>query len=343
MMLTDDTMSKPTNKNEKPVVTEEGNRTLAEKFFDATGPADNPATRNQLLNLTVRLRTKQAPFHIGSGVILFTTSKGKTVILTAKHVLYTLSNQKAPNGKKPADFNNKTFCDSIEIGYAPAALLGAPAQTAAVTAVNFLGVCDDQTWKYDLVALESTDENFLTHANACRFITPDKPPRVDLMNQLVFKKDGKGSKALNAGLFELFQMGYGIGRVPDVETEGTYTDYEGRIQCKQSSPKANSPLAEVFEIERKKKSADWPKSEQICLLDADVTSSNAPGDSGGPLFCRSKKNSSKFYLVGITSGMNFFSDEKYTKENAELPRDKLIHNNGVTYWLDVFKAIGGAA
>src|SRR5260221_10936561 len=54
-----------------------------------------------------------------------------------------------------------------------------------------------------------------------------------------------------------------------------------------------------------------------------------------PLFCRSKKNSSNFYLVGITSGMNFFSDEKYTKENADLPRDKLIHNNGVTYWLDV--------
>jgi hypothetical protein len=361
MMLTENVMDKVRTEEVKT----EGTRSKAAKFFSDNGVSDE--ARTQLLNATVRLKTDKGN---ASGVILASTGKGKAYVLTAKHVLYKLAGDKTPGTKKPADYNNQTFCNSVEIGYAPAALLGVPTQTAPVTAVTFLGkVCNDQNWEYDLVVFESTDATFRTHIEANRFITQDQKDLVVYSNLLNFKpsakaeedgededesedkKDGKGCTILNKELFEFFQLGYGLGKIKGVKVKDEYKNFEGKIQCKISSPSATIPVDGAYEIDKELTADKWPKSNNILLMDADATATSAPGDSGGPLFCRPKKidknvaylaNKSRFFLVGITSGANFFTDPKWTTaQKKDLPGDDVIHNNAVTFWLNVYRAISG--
>jgi len=304
------------------------------------------------MNVTVLLTTIKAPFNIGSGVILSvidseTVNERKVYVLTAKHCLYTLSGLKTAGQKTPADFVNNTFCNSIQIGYKPTAWLGAPTATAPVSVVNFLGdVCNDAKWDYDLVIFESTDATFFTHARANCCVPADPLVRKDYKKVLVVDQ-AKGCFALNTKMFELFQLGYGIGKDPSIATTHEYTDYGGKFQSKISSPKATVPT-DTFEIVKNVKGKDWPTTTQIFEMNADVTSSTAPGDSGGPLFCRPVKpdknttylaSKDKFFLVGITSGMNFETDAELKKDNAKLPSDKIIRNNGVTYIGDVFDEI----
>lgn len=368
MMLTDDTTKPNQDPKKPPIVTKVGERNVASKFFE--DKAISNAARAQILGVTVRLRTKSAPFHVASGVILAALTN-KTLILTAKHVLYTLSGLKVPGEKVPANFNTKTFRDSIEIGYhpvplpnaqppgTPPALLTEPTASASVNGINFAGTLNsDQNWKLDLVILVSTDQTLLAHATQNRFLTKDQKLLADYAALLAFTrpdeegKGGKGAIILNTELFEYFQLGYGIAKTPDLIADGKYTSYEGKVQCKQSWPTANMPmpLETAYEIDKEIAAKDWPVSNEICMLDADVSASTAPGDSGGPLFCRPKadkvnKNTSylasqsNFYLVGINTGANFFSGPEYKKPNADLPREKIIHNNAVTYWRNVYDAL----
>jgi len=291
------------------------------------------ATRTLLLNSTVLIKSNAG--NKGSGVILAVDAT-TVYVLSAKHVLYTLSGLTSPGTKKPSDFNNATFLNTLQIGYQPAALLGAPAATATVTSLNFTGN-DDQTWLYDIVIFESTDAAFLAFAQANLFITA--PLKKTYAALLAVKQ--KGCEALNTQLYEFFQLGYGDGRDTDVPaTKGTgYTDYAGKFQCKISRPDAKTPEDNFFDIDPNLQPAQWPLSNQICKMTADVTNSTGPGDSGGPLFSRLKGDKNKFYLVGVTSGANFFADPGLkNKPKADLPADNNIHNNAVTYWKDVFDA-----
>jgi hypothetical protein len=336
MILTNDTTTKPKDKKKPPEVTKVGERTKAANFFNDTKITD--ATRTLLLNSTVLLKANAG--HIGSGVILATDTT-KAYILTAKHVLYTLSGLKNPGGKKPSDFNNTAFTNTIQIGYTPTALLSAPTVTAPVTGLNFTG-SDDQTWLYDIVIFESTDATLRTFVGTNRFISDDEALQTTYQTILAIKGQGKGRgcEALNAKNYDFFQLGYGTGRDQDVKvTKGDgYTDYSGKFQCKISQPTATTPIDGVFEIVADTDAANWPTSNQICMMNADNTNSTGPGDSGGPLFCRLKTDINKYFLVGVTSGANFFFDKAYKQPKAKLPGDDNIHNNVVTYWKAVYDA-----
>jgi hypothetical protein len=341
MMLSEDIPGK--GKNAK---TTDGKRTLAAKYFN--GISAN--TQTLLRNVTVRLRPKNAPPHNASGVILKVVQE-TAYVLTAKHVLYKLQGDAQPQAnKKPDEYNPVAFGpqnqNSILIWYEPAALLGEPTKSAPVTGVNWLNnVIDPKTWNYDLVVLESTDAAFVTHAKQNNVIKTDQAKN-DYETILREKKDG--CIALNETLFDFFQLGYGVGKIPGVTEMGTYKEYDGKLQCKKSVPKARSTLAEAYEIDKDKPAKEWLKSEQIIQLFGNATATTAPGDSGGPLFCRPIKpdkdktylaSMDNFFLVGVTSGADFFDDEKYTEPNAELPDVKEIHNNAVTFWVNVFTAI----
>lgn len=346
MMLTKDLM----DPNDKTKVKEERQRSLAGKFFNHADVSDG--ARTNLLNATVRLRTKQAPHHIGSGVILYADAD-KAYVLTAKHLLYKLAGQdnyaideetEAP--VLPNVSNNNNFINSIEINYAPAALLGEPTATAAVTGINFGkgNVLGDKTWTIDLVVFESTDANFRTHAKNNGVLTQTTIPHYQML--LPTKKKAKGPAILRKDLFEFFQMGYGKGRIKNIGSADDYTDYEGKVQIKISTPIAAKPIDGAFEIGGNDVNT-WPVSDSICDLAIGNNGSTAPGDSGGPLFCRPTQvvqndqnqpylsSRDNFYLVGVTSGADFFTDAKY-KEQGQRPAANLVHNNAVTFWGDLF-------
>jgi hypothetical protein len=331
MILTDDTMSEQKKKTDPPpTVIKKGQRTLAQEFFE--DDSVKPRTRAWLKNATVLIQSSTG--NKGSGVILAIDS-AKTYVLTAKHVLYTLSGVTSPGAKKPADFNNATFLNKLQIYYEPPGLLSAPTTTAPVTGLNFTG-SDDQTWLYDIVIFESTDNSFRVFADAMVFVNEGLK---NMYGELLAVKN-RGCEALNAQNYEFFQLGYGDGRDKDVKaTKGAgYTDYSGKFQCKISTPEAKTPINGVFDIDPKLPAAQWPVSNQICMMKADVTNSSGPGDSGGPLFCRLKTDKNQFYLVGVTTGANFFSDPNLMQPGAKLPPDSDIHNNAVTYWKNVFDA-----
>jgi hypothetical protein len=361
MMLTEDT---PPKGNKKGIT---GSRTSADMYFKAI-PKD---PQKQLLNATVRLRPKIAPFNTASGVIL-TVVEDTAYVLTAKHVLCTLQgvSPQAVGGKKPTDFNPVAFGEQnyIEIGYAPATLLGEPTKTAPVTGVNFFNVIDSGTWDFDLVIFEATDADFVTHVKTYSFLNniktfsdyktlltvsgeeaeeEKKDQGKDEKQQPKAKANGKGSLALNTDLFEFLQLGYGTSITKDYIPLGVYKEYEGKIQCKESWPLGRTPI-KAFEIDRSKKSDKWQSSEEICLMSANAAASTGQGDSGGPMFCRPKKvnknikylaNRDVFYLVGINTGANFFTDPKLKLNNAKLLSEKEIHNNAVTFWAKVFSGL----
>lgn len=348
MMLTKDLM----DPNDKTKVKEERQRTLAGKFFNHAEISNG--ARTKLLNATVRLRTRNAPYHIGSGVILYADAD-KAYVLTAKHLLYKLAGQdnyaideETEEPVKPSGSNTANFINSIEIGYAPAALLGEPTATAAVTGMNFgkSNVFDDANWTIDLVVFESTDANFRTHATNNGVLTKQTIPHYQML--LPTKKNAKGPAILRKDIFEFFQMGYGKGRIKNVGSADDYSDYEGKVQIKISTPIANAAMNGAFEIGDKDADPEtWPVSDRIVDLVAGNTASNGPGDSGGPLFCRPKEavlndqgqpylsSRDNFYLVGVTSGADFFTDKKY-KEKQHRPASNVVHNNAATFWGDLF-------
>jgi hypothetical protein len=331
MILTNDkTIPK---KKKQPAQTIIGERTKAKEFFNSIPLAG----RTPLLNATVYLSTTAG--NKGSGVILAADTT-TAYVLTAKHLLYTLSGLKSPDTKKPSDFNNTTFLEKVQIGYTTAALEGAPTLTAPVTGLNFTG-SDDQTWQYDIMIMESTDATFRTFVLANRFVRLAMKQTYDIL--LSVKRTG--CEALNTKNYKFIQLGFGDGRDPEViatKSATDYTDFAGKVQCKQSQPKAATPLDGFFEIVDGKPSAQWPVSDQICEMVADVTNSSGPGDSGGPLFALLKTDLTKFFLVGLTTGANVFSDPELKKPNATIDKklygDDDIHNNVVTFWKNVYLA-----
>jgi hypothetical protein len=331
MILTNDTVSEKKKPKDIPQVIKKGGRTLAKEFFEDNNV--RPRIRTWLQNTTVLIKSNSG--NKASGVIL-AVDNTKTYVLTAKHVLYTLSGTTSPGSKKPADYNNSTFLNTLQIGYGPAGLLSAPPTTGTVSGINFTG-SSDQTWVYDVVIFESADAAFRTFAEPMVFVNAQtKKKYAELLNI-----KPKGCEALNTQLYEFFQLGYGDGRDKDVPaTKGAgYTDYSGKFQCKISTPGAKTPGDNFFDIDPNLEPAKWPLSNQVCEMSADVTNSTGPGDSGGPLFSRLKEDKNQFYLVGVTSGANFFSNPELRKKpKSELPADNDIHNNAVTYWKAVFDA-----
>jgi hypothetical protein len=339
--------------NDKNKVKEERQRTLAGKFFNNADISDG--TRTKLLNATVRLRTRNAPYHIGSGVILY-ADNDKAYVLTAKHLLYKLAGQEnyaideeteAP--VLPSASNTANFLNSIEIGYAPAALLGEPTATAAVTGMNFgkNNVLGDTTWTIDMVVFESTDANFRTHAKNNGVLTLQTIEHYKML--LPKKQNAKGPAILRKNIFEFFQMGYGKGRIKNIGNADDYGDYEGKVQIKISESVANDAVPEdTFEIGGNDVST-WPVSKRIIILKVENIGSTGPGDSGGPLFCRPKQakpndnsqpylsSRDNFYLVGVTSGADFFTGDK-DKYKQNRPASNIVHNNAATFWGDMFLA-----
>ena len=117
-----------------------------------------------------------------------------------------------------------------------------------------------------------------------------------------------------------------------------YTDHEGKIQCKSSLP-SFSTTAPVTLYEPSTQDRDrtkWRSMSHAIDLEASVSNSTGPGDSGGPLFGIKvpKTGDSEIFLVGVTSGANFYGDETRL---ASPPTERTINNNVATYWHEIFK------
>jgi hypothetical protein len=314
---------------------EDGERSKATEWFN--GLEINP----QLLKTTVLLSTLQG---YGSGVILGVNGT-KAYILTAKHNLFILAGQSTPIHKdtqlpkKPSEYVLSDYSGGIKIGYGPTALLQSPenppnAATAPVTAINFADVAESgDSWTYDAILLECTNTDFYNFVNTNRFINKANYAGYKSALRLIRGK----YQLLDRTKFDYIQLGYGDARAKDMDIDvDNYTSYEKKIQCKQSVPVAATPSPGlVFEPRSKDRDrSKWRRMSEAVELIASNTSSTAPGDSGGPLFAIGKTNKTKFALVGVTSGANFFSEETKLRNP---PSDRVIHNNDVTYWHEVFK------
>lgn len=318
-----------------PEPKEDGERFKATEFFNGL------EIREELLKTTVLLSTLQG---FGSGVILGVDGT-KAYILTAKHNLYTLDGQPGPIDKstqlpkKPSDYAVSGYSGGIKIGYGPTALLQRPANppngaTAEVTGFNFANVTDSgNSWTHDAMLFECTNTDFYNFVNTNRFIKKANYDQYKKGLDLIKSK----YQLLDRSKFDYIQLGYGAARAKDMDIDtDNYTDYDKRIQCKQSVPYAATPAPGLL-YEPRSKDRDrskWRSMSDAVELSASNTKSTAPGDSGGPLFAINKTNKTKYALVGVTGGANFFSEESKLRNP---PSDRVIHNNDVTYWHEIFK------
>ena len=326
--------TKPKGKKPKPPE-EDGTRVQATAFFNKF----SVDVRGKLLNATVLLKSTEG---IASAVILGIDDT-KAYILTAKHNLFTLAGQQKPEDKITKAFkkpNEYTLADygsgGIKITYGPPELLKAPANTfVQVSGFNFAGVADSgDTWTFDAMLFECTNPTFKTFVNNNRFIKKANYEQHKTQFDLV-----KGAYPLLDRKLKHIQLGYGKpkGVNMDIDTSN-YSDYEGKIQCKQSLP-SYSTIAPVTLYEPSTQVRDrskWSSMSQAIELEADNTNSTAPGDSGGPLFAVKvpKTGDPEIYLTGVTSGANYYADEERLESP---PTDRVINNNVATYWHEIFK------
>lgn len=321
MILSKDTQG---GTKKKPTVVP-GERTKATTFFN--NKAEIPATLQATLrNATVHIDygTGQG---VGSGVILNAGAGNKAYVLTAKHILYIFAGKK-PDETKPADLVTDDFLGKLKIYYAPPALPSKAASQAAVSAVKFLAE-DDQTWSYDVMALEIDNAGFRTHVANNRFL----PAAVVNTYTPLFKVDNKTQAVglLDKNKYIYVQLGYGAGRDPDVKATENYEDLKGQLQCRWPEPTDKTILKSAFEVTGGKVA---PDSEDLCMLTASDLTSTGTGDSGGPLFAIPKegKQRTTAYLVGVTTGANFLTDDKYKQNPSTAPKDDTIRNNVSTCW-----------
>jgi hypothetical protein len=312
-----------------------GTKTLATEFFATLTP------RQALLNATVHVSTAVGS---ASGVILGVDKNDTAAyVLTARHCLYTLAGKANPDGKKPTEYPLTGYANGIKIKYGPAALYSTPAGgPALVSAINFAGI-DDTSWLYDIVMLESTDAPFITFVKNNRFITGQA--NVETYGEILRPASGT-LPLLDKKNYSFIQLGYGSNVDPDWKAKrmnlSAYdsTDPTGKAQCKESTPKAATKKpGGVFSVDPATKPATWLTVNNTCELSADNTSSTGPGDSGGPLFSISKRTPTSFFLVGLTSGANFFSDPSYKTTPSKAPTDLTYTNNIVTYWDTLYDSL----
>jgi len=322
---------KKKKKEAEPV--KDGERSKATTFFNGI------AVRAALLNTTVLLQSGEA---FASGVILGVDDT-KAYILTAKHNLFILAGQLTPIDKttkapkKPSDYVLTDYGrPGIQIGYRPTALLNAPEDPpktapAQVTGFNFAEVAGSgDSWTYDAMLFECTNDAFKTYVNTNRFIRAANYEEYST----VLERSGGKYQLLDRRNYQHIQLGYGFARGKDMDINSdNYTSYEKKIQCKQSLPAATTTApGTLYEPSTKERDrAKWRNMTHAIELDADNTKSTAPGDSGGPLFAFTTE---KFTLVGVTSGANFYSQESKLRNP---PSDRVINNNVVTYWHEIFK------
>jgi len=316
-----------------------GNRARTKtKKTDNTPPPEN-GTRKEGTDFFNSIRVKAAllpaAVHLtygvglGSGVILG-AAKGKAYILTAKHVLWTLLDQDAPENP-PSEYDMSKYPQNIRIHYDPADIKGAPRQQATVTGISFADVADsEKNWTYDAVLMESQDQTFVDFVKDHRFI---KPTEIWRYSKGLPEQDGDFA-LLSARDYKFIQLGFGKPKDTTVTLTGpevdNYENCEGRLQCKISNPTANTPAPDnLVSPDKNKDRTEWQTVSHAIELTADNTCSTAPGDSGGPLF--SVTNDLKeFYLVGVTTGANYYADETSRQESK-------INNNVATYWEPMFE------
>jgi hypothetical protein len=308
-----------------------GTKSAAIDFFNGLPP------RQSLRNSTVYLK---ALLGAATGIIFGVDKNAATAyVLTARHCLYTLAGKTDMEDTSPDDYTLQTYSSGIEIRYGPPDLYKAPGRgPALVSAINFAGL-DPSKWDYDVVLLECTDANFIQFVQANRFITGMQD--VAAYGELLQPANGS-LPLLDRGKHRFIQLGYGSNVDPDWKNMNLDA-YEkpaptGKFQCKESFPKAAQlEPGGVFSVDLKKPASDWLTFTNVCVLTASNTNSTGPGDSGGPLFALPKA-SAEFYLVGVTSGANLFSNKSYKTSPKSAPTDLNYQNNIVTYWDRLFES-----
>ena len=262
---------------------------------------------------------------LGSGVILG-AAKGKAYILTAKHVLWNLRGETEQPEDPPSEYYIEKYPENIRIHYDPADINDEPRQEAPVTGINFANVRDsEKEWTYDAVLMESDNQAFVTFVKNHRFILPAETWRYSKA-----LPEQSGDYELLSRDYEFIQLGFGKPKDDTVTglAQGNYEDYTGSLQCKISIPVANTPApGQLFARDKTSQGVTWQTMSHGIQLEAGNTCSTAGGDSGGPLFAVNDK--SQFYLVGVTTGANYYPDQE--------PRpEKKINNNVATYWAPMF-------
>jgi hypothetical protein len=322
MILSGDSATK------KKVELVEGTRKKMQKAFDRLPPE----TQAKLMNATVLLRHKGA---WASGVI-FTADTEFAYVITAKHCLYTLSEDTQPK-KRPQEYVDY-LKDNVSIEYGPTQHLGDPRNKANAgtefTLKNSENDKDKDTWHYDIVLLKCPDENFRAFAKDHGILTDTTK---DKYGELLLRRNTGGCFILRDADYSHAQMGYGQSRDNEVIVTKNYPNYTYKIQYKESVLKGALPLPKIWEIDwENKKGKKGKEFQHICELIADNTNSTGGGDSGGPLIAIKRRSPTEIYLVGVTSGANYFSD--VTEPSWEKHGDDNLRNNAATYWDRLFLA-----
>lgn len=309
-----------------------------------SAPSGNSPIPN-ILNSVVKLSNPARGF-TGSGVLLGCTGTQQTIIVSAMHLLWIYAGLKNRPADAPSNYIN-AFMQNVNILYnnVQATFGSTPGASAPITNITgALGqpLTDVDAWEYDVIVIKSTDANLLTFAQqnavlkqwSITKISPDA--RIVQTPQIYLKKS----------TYTYLQAGYGATSVPEDKlfSGANNSGNSGRLQYRgavtsivQGGP-ANNSLAQIFYDGHD--TGGFDTYQYGIQLTANINSSTAPGDSGGPLFAfYFDKDSSAFkvYLIGVTTGADM--DFAPPNGSTSTPAQPFVRNNVSTSLTPMYSAM----
>jgi hypothetical protein len=270
-------------------------------------------------NTSVRLVDAGGRFN-GSGVIVYTDGSNNTTIVTAKHLLYTITGA----GDTPTwDPKLETdFVQKVSIKYDSAMTFNKnPSQTAAIASI--VSVTPDQAapWAYDVMILTSTDAALATFATT-NFVYARHMSGADL--GFLTKQNRYLSKTNQT----FVQTGFGANREDAEDKLKTKmpkadlgTNSSGCLQYR--FPVLTAEATVTVYSQRTDTPTKYDPGIDSIVNQASPNDSTAPGDSGGGLFVVNRVGSQdRFFLIGVTTGA-----DHDTAQSPCPPRGALRVNN----------------
>jgi hypothetical protein len=317
-------------------------------------------TQTLIVNSSIKLTGSGGSF-TGSGVILY-ESGGTTTIATAKHLLYSFAGKdEPPTGNLElvtAPFQDTSAQKGVRILYGdyqvlekdgkqakdkdgklirkPLAFNQIPASVAPITKIIPIDGPKSELWEYDVMILESNDEDLAAFAKKNAVYTDNDSwwavtkhltteAQYLATKGTTFVRTGFGVTSLKAVRRTKDKRGKTIAdKITMPEKPGT--NKGGGLQYVGAVPEGKATLL-VWDLAPKAKGG-VAKAVQAIWLKADEDRSSGPGDSGGPLFAYAEINKvQRLVVIGLTNGANFGKTEKLSDIPAA---DAPIENNIAT-------------
>lgn len=292
---------------------------------DPDGHSFPDRIRQRVLNSAVKLfASVQKAVFIGSGAI-FNLDARYVYIITAAHNAMKLAGLEAP----PPDWSDcvSDFADKINIAYGSADMGFNQHPTGNVTAkvevesLPIQSTClPNSNCMYDVLVIKTKDAALHNYARQFVFGNQSIADVITRISKEIAKVKYEYDELLNSGKYYFVQLGYG--NITD--TRDKITIEGGLIKIVKLTKRsiatgmtANNlhyrlaypsykEIRDMFDqIAPEGQAPNYVRYTNTIALGGHVSSTTAPGDSGGPLYAVDK-NLPEAYLIGVTTGADMF-------------------------------------